>query len=268
MQGTITGLARIGMITAGLLMLGACIMSPGKFTSTLDIRADRSFTFAYKGEVIVNDFSDMSKGLGDSDSGDEGDEDGDLPADEGQNTAYYQQIALTGQDDAAPMPTEQTPPAAPEPEDAEKLAKMNEIAAALSKEEGYRSVQYMGQNRFEIDYRIDGRLDHSFVFPFNIDAQAAFPFVAIEVRKDGRVRVQAPGFAEKNESAAAVGSMGKGKNAAQHEGSFTLTTNAEIVSQNQEDGAVSTPQGKQIVWKITPTTSIAPMAVLKLAPLR
>jgi len=59
--------------------------------------------------------------------------------------------------------------------------------------------------------------------------------------------------------------MGAGKGTPEREGSFTLTTNAEIVSQNQEDGATSTPQGKQIVWKITPYTRIAPMAVLKMA---
>lgn len=260
MQRTTAQFARLGLVAMGLLALGACIMSPGKFTSTLDIRADRSFAFTYKGEVIVNDFSDMSKGLGDSD--DEGDGEDDAP-DDASDTAVYQQIALA---DTASGAADAN--AGQEPEDAEKLAKMNEIAAALSKEEGYHSVRYMGQNRFEIDYRISGRLDHSFVFPFNIDAQAAFPFLAIEVRKDGRVRVQAPGFAEKNESASAASSMGGGKGASQHEGTFTLTTNAEIVSQNQEDGAVSTAQGKQIVWKITPSTSIAPMAVLKLAPLR
>lgn len=256
--------ARFGILAIGLLALGACIMSPGKFTSTLDIRADRSFTFAYRGEVIVTDFSDMSKGPDEDEGGDEGGDDGGAPADDNQNTAEFQQIALAGQTDATPAEPDA------KAEDAEKLAKMNEIAVALSKEEGYRSVRYMGRNRFEIDYQINGHLDHSFVFPFNIDAQAAFPFLAIEVRKDGKVRVQAPGFAAKNQSASAVRDMGMGagKGASQQDGTFTLTTNAEIISQNQEDGAISTPQGKRIVWKITPGTSVAPMAVLKLAPLR
>jgi len=57
--------------------------------------------------------------------------------------------------------------------------------------------------------------------------------------------------------------MGADKAAKEREGTFTLTTDAEIVSQNQEDGAKAVPGGKQIVWKITPLTRIAPMAVVK-----
>jgi len=265
LKGRMTGAA---LAALALLVLGACFMSPGKFVSTLDIRADRSFTFAYKGEVIVTDMDDMSKGLGTDDgAGDETDGDTDAPEEE-QTSAYYQQIAFAGHDmesttgAAAPVPADTL---ADEPESEEKRARMQEIADALSKEEGYRSVRYMGKNKFEIDYQISGRLDHSFLFPFNVDARAAFPFLVIEVRKDGKVRVQAPSFAENADSRAAAGGMGAGKGTPEREGSFTLTTNAEIVSQNQEDGATSTPQGKQIVWKITPYTRIAPMAVLKMA---
>ena len=45
--------------------------------------------------------------------------------------------------------------------------------------------------------------------------------------------------------------------------SAVATTDAEIVSQNQEDGAQSTPQGKRIVWTITQLTSDAPAATLR-----
>ncbi|GLT02672.1 hypothetical protein GCM10007897_40930 [Sphingobium jiangsuense] len=123
-----------------LLTLGACLMSPGKFVSTLDIRADRSFTFAYKGEVIVTDMDDMSKGLGESGGkeGGDGEEGGDA-TDEGQTSAYYRPIALS--DGEAP-PADAAPAGEDKPESAEKLTKMREIADALSKEEGYRSVRY------------------------------------------------------------------------------------------------------------------------------
>jgi hypothetical protein len=49
------------------------------------------------------------------------------------------------------------------------------------------------------------------------------------------------------------------------DGRFTLTTNAEIVSQNQEDGAQSAAEGKRIVWRITPLTGEAPMATLRVS---
>jgi hypothetical protein len=52
------------------------------------------------------------------------------------------------------------------------------------------------------------------------------------------------------------------------DGTFTLTTNAEIVSQNNENGSVATTNGRQIVWKATPLTKDEPMAVLRVAPLK
>ena len=52
------------------------------------------------------------------------------------------------------------------------------------------------------------------------------------------------------------------------DGIFTLTTDATIVSQNQEDGAQTQPNGsKKIVWKANPQTKEAPLAVLQLNPL-
>jgi hypothetical protein len=52
------------------------------------------------------------------------------------------------------------------------------------------------------------------------------------------------------------------------DGVFTLTTNAEIVSQNQENGGQSLPDGsKKVVWTVNPNTRDAPMAVLKVSAL-
>ena len=51
------------------------------------------------------------------------------------------------------------------------------------------------------------------------------------------------------------------------DGTFTLTTDAEVVSQNNEGGATAGPNGKTITWKASPLTKDAPMAVLRVAPL-
>ncbi len=145
---------------------------------------------------------------------------------------------------------------------------MQAIAAALTKEKGFRAVRYMGDHKFEIDYAISGRLDHAFLFPFNIDAQIILPFVAVEMRGEDRVRIKAPGFANSFDKSQgpALGSGGPGDAAAKAlNGHFTLTTDAQIVSQNQEDGAQDVPQGKRIVWAITPLTSDAPAATLRMA---
>ena len=48
-------------ILAPLLLVG-CILSPGKFTSTMTINADRTFAFTYKGEVIASDPSEAQIG--------------------------------------------------------------------------------------------------------------------------------------------------------------------------------------------------------------
>lgn len=232
-------LTRLCAAIMPLLALSGCLLSPGTFTSSLDIRKDGAFSFAYVGEVLVADPSDKMPDMGESEA---------------------------NKDDKT------TTPAKPADRTVDVAAKMREIADALSKEKGFRSVKYIGGNKLSVDYQISGRLDHSFLFPFNIDAKAIIPFVAVEVRADGKVRMQAPAFGNDGVSPSTgpmsgMGGMGgSDSDTKERNGTFTFTTDAEIVSQNQEDGAVSVAHGKQIVWKVTPATRTAPMAVIKLAP--
>lgn len=248
--------SRISAALGALMLLSGCLVTPGKFESALDIRADRSFTFTYKGEVIAADMDKMGETPpGTPDPALEGEA-------MGEDSAYMMKIAQ---------------PLAPRAKDAffaedgkaeDNRPKLEAIAAALTKEKGFRSAVYRGNNIFDIDYAISGRLTHSFVFPFNSDAKLVFPFIAIELRGDDRVRVKAPGYAnmsDKSEGLGSMGAMGSGSEDAAKalDGRFTLTTDAEIVSQNQEDGPVAAGKAKQLVWKITPLTSEPPMAVLK-----
>lgn len=225
---------------AALLSLSACLVTPGKFESTLDIRADGHFAFAYKGEIIASESGKDSVTPVEADG-------------EAEAGPALLQIGAKAEDFGAP-------------DEKDEHAQMVAIADALSKEKGFRSARYVGARKFEIDYAIDGTLTHAFLFPFNIDAQIVLPFVAAELRSDGRVRVKAPGFSngfDKSQGPAGMG--GGGPDAAKAlDGRFTLTTDAEIVSQNQEDGAQADARGKRIVWTITPQTSDAPMAVLRL----
>lgn len=246
-----------GRLTAALgstLLLSACLLTPGKFTSTLDIRRDRSFTFTYVGEVIAQPPS-----TGTSTDGDSSPAPGSPSANSADADPVMMQIAAPKKA-AAPA----TDPAA---KDAQK---MQALAATLSKEYGYRSVRYLGNYRFAIDYQVSGRLTHSFLFPFNIDGEVIVPFLAIELRDKDRIRLKAPGFANddsKGMSMPGMGGMGSSpdKDAANAlDGTFTVTTDAEIVSQNQENGAQALPDGrKRIVWRATPQTKDAPTAVLR-----
>lgn len=236
-----TCLLRWVLALPGVMALSACLVTPGKFESSLDIRADRSFSFAYKGEIIASDSSKGAMGIPEPAS-----EDGEAAP------AQLLQIAQETFDGEA---------------DNGNDVQMRAIADALTKEKGFRSARYLGKRKFDIDYAISGRLTHAFLFPFNIDAQIVLPFVAVELRGDERVRVKAPGFANgfDKSQGPTLGAGGPGEDAAKAlNGSFTLTTDAEIVSQNQEEGAQPGTNGKRIVWRVTPLTSEAPAATLRL----
>lgn len=249
-------------LLAPLVLLG-CVLAPGKFVSTLDIHADRSFTYTYKGEVIGVDLaSEFAKGMaGKAKGGDDGDDsggDGDGDDSSGGSTSpsslQIKAVARTIDPQDAPG------------DDASSDEKFKAMAAALAKEPGFRSVVYKGNGVFDIDYSITGSLTHTFLWPYNLDAEVIFPFVVIELRGDTTVRVKAPGFAKEDNGAPGGGDGGKA--ASKMDGVFTLTTDAEIVSQNNEDGAKTLPDGRRsISWKATPLTKDAPSAVLKLQPL-
>jgi hypothetical protein len=235
--------------------LSSCVLAPGKFTSKLVVNADRTFTYTYIGEVIAIDMSDAMKGLGDESSGD-GDKDDDsttTPSSTDDSQPTLRPIALQDnkkdKDSAASK--------------AATEAKNRAIAEALSKEAGFRKVTYQGNGVFDVDYAISGTLDHAFLWPFNVDAEAVFPFIAVELRANGTVRMKAPGFGNDDNSK----SMPDADQAASKmDGVFTLDTDAEIVSQDSEDGATNVGGRHIVTWKATPTSKTAPMAVLRFPP--
>lgn len=218
---------RLVLALATPLMLTGCLLTPGKFQSNLSVNADRSFTFSYVGEVYALDA-----------------------------------------EDAVPTPDakDKAAPASAAEKKAARDSRMAAIAEALGKEAGYRSVRYVGDRKFLVDYRIDGRLDHHFTFPFNSDAQAVVPFLMVELRANGTVRVKAPGFAA-DQTPGAAGSLpggAVGNPSDKLDGVFTLDTDAEIVSQNSEDGALEGNGRRTIRWRATPLNRDAPTAVLRL----
>ena len=48
-------MGRLLFILAAPLLLASCLLTPGRFTSSLDLRADSSFTFTYQGEATLAD---------------------------------------------------------------------------------------------------------------------------------------------------------------------------------------------------------------------
>jgi hypothetical protein len=237
------------------LLLTSCLLVPAKFTASLDIRPDRTFTFAYVGEVQLMK-SNKPEPTGEPDGTSE-------PAPDGAKRDEARMLKI-GQSAA--------PAAGAEAGDTdEDAAQLKRLAEALRAEYGYRSATYIGNRRLAIDYRISGRLEHGFSFPFNPDAEIPVPFIAIELRGKDRVRIKAPGFSNGESGSGPAGAMGAMAGApgsdgpgSALDGTFTLTTSAEIISQNQEDGAETLPDGaKRLSWRVTPATRDAPMAVLR-----
>lgn len=178
-------ISRIVMALAAPFLLAGCILAPGRFTSSLDIRADRGFTFAYQGEVIAHDpggdMTNAMQGMAGAMAQGMATASGPAGADEGQKPLNKKAAAA---------------PAKKPAETPESRAKREAVAVALMKEEGFRSARYIGDGKFAVDYSISGKLDRSFVFPFNSDAGSAIPWLAVEVRKDGTARVKAAGFGD------------------------------------------------------------------------
>ena len=242
-------------ILAPVLLVG-CAFSPGKFPSTLAILADRSFTYSYQGEVIAVDLaSEMAKGMGDAFKGLGDDED-----DKKKKTTTAWLRDASSQEEGSAADGDGAKDDAEEA--AKKEAKFKAIAEALTKEAGYRSVVYKGDGVFVIDYQISGSLTHGFLWPFNVDAEVISPLVVVELRGADGVGVKAPAFGDSD-------SAGKGKSDsanAKLDGTFTLITDGELVSQNNEDGAKTEGNRRTITWKATPLSKDAPMAVVKVAP--
>jgi len=249
--------ARLSRLMLLLLMpfaLASCVLTPGKFVSTLRIDADRHFTFTYVGEVLALDLdNDMMKGLG------EGADNPDPTGGDGEAT--LQQLAFQDKDGDSRSGSKDGAA-----KKAETDAKNRAIAEMLAKEAGYRKVAYLGDGKFSIDYAISGTLDHAFLWPYNLDAELVFPFIAVELRANNTIRVKAPAFANDSSKSSGIGASDMAKASSQLDGSFTLDTNAEIVSQNNEDGATPAAGGRRTVtWKATPLTRDAPTAVLRMA---
>jgi hypothetical protein len=216
------------------MLLSGCLLVPGKFVSALTIHADRSFAFSYKGEVIANDPSESMSTA-------------DAP---GTDSAL---------EDAAAKAKEKAAKAK------EREEKNRAIASALAKEWGYRSVRYKSGGIFDVDYAVTGVLTTNFTYPFNSDAEVMMPFVAIEIRKDGTVRIRAPGFGKASGAGSGAPSLPMASDPSDRaEGVFTLTTNAEIVAQNQEDGAATSGKDKVITWTVGKIKKDAPTAVLRM----
>lgn len=259
-------------VAALALLAAACIFAPGKFTSQIDLKKDRSFAFRYTGEILMIPLMKSEKdeafepsSCHDEESLEERTCSGDELAQ--QKTDWEETRAEKKKSDAqaAKMLLGGIDPSNPE--------SGKELADKLRRQAGWNKVEYLGDGMFDVDFAISGKLDHDFIFPTFEGFPMSNPFIQVFARQDGTVRIDAPGFGPQSGSGAMAGMMagmaqdstGSDGPTSLADGSFAVFTNGEVLANNTDEGATSASGGKLLSWKVNPRTAAAPTALVKLS---
>lgn len=252
------------------LLLAGCLFTPGKFSSGLDIGRDQSFSFAYSGEILFSTdpkmTGDMADGAGDEETSEIGldapctDDEGEArecTADEKEEAA---KAAAARKAEQAKRRADMAKVFGVDPEDE---SSMKSFAEALSREAGWKSVEYLGQGKFKVDYALSGTLDRDVVWPVYPKMEMIFPLVVIRKRADGAVQVIAPGFANSGSKSGIENPFGRSGGKA--DGTFTIRTDAEILTNNTDDGPVREGARQKLVWKVDAFAAKTPETLLRFA---
>lgn len=271
---------------AAPLLLGSCLWGPGKFTSDLTLKKDGSFVLDYRGEIVLrlppdetkaepwNDTRALCRQSGSTEivaaAGASADEDDPVrPCTATEIAALKAQHERDSAEKAASKRQENEEMARtlglPGLDDDSNRA----FAAKLAKYAGWRSVTYRGNGLYDVDYHFEGRATQDFLFPALPDNDLMIPFIAIRRRADGSVLVTAPALAggsgplAERGGAGAVSAM-SGPPPSRAEGRFTIVTDADILTNNSEDGATANPLGRQVRWDVNPASKKIPEALIRL----
>lgn len=282
-------MALTGLAAAATLLLSACLISPGKFSSTIDLRKNGTFAYGYQGEIHMLGLSKLAE-MGSKAKGDA--EFVAVPC--YNDTGDFEERKCTKEEVAqqkTDWEAEKVQSAEKDKKNAEMMRAMlggidptnpqaaEELADRLRRQAGWKTVTYKGNGLFVVDFQIAGRIDHDFIFPTIERFPAANPFVILNRRADGAVRIDAPGFgpsasgggmsnfAQLMAMGAAMDEKKDGEAAPelpQLEGSLVLTTDGAILANNTDEGPIAVPAGQKLEWKITPRSTAAPTALVKL----
>lgn len=283
------------LVVAAALSLTGCLWTPGKFTSQLALHKGGAFVLDYRGEIVLQIPDDkdqpsppwnaaMARCHKDGRIGTTIDE---VPASSGPGpvTSPNQDVRPCTPAEVASAKKSYDKQIAEQAgrrsEKAEQMAKIfglpgaddasnRRFAANLLKYKGWRSAIYRGKGVFDVDYHFEGRATQDFAFPMIPDSDLLVPFIAIRRRNDGAVLVTAPAltggsgpFGARAMAAGLPDSSGDGPKS-RAEGRFTVTTDAEILTNNSEDGPSSTPSGKQVHWDVGPGSKKIPEMLVRL----
>jgi hypothetical protein len=268
------------------LVLSGCLLSPGKFTSELVLMGGNQFSFTYDGEISFLGLSQLA----------------DMGKVEAEFSAYcyddeqFEQRDCTEAEIAEQRATwdeSQQFRAAEDKRQAQQAAAMmggidltdpaaaDELVALLLRQKGWEKVEHAGDGLFKVRYSITGTMSHDFMFPVIEGMPPTNAFVQTFVRKNGQLRVNAPGFGGdatggplaaafmglSSEFGEVSGPGNENSNAPQIDGTFTIRTTGamRILANNTDEGPVRTSTGEVLTWQITPRTKVFPTALIDLA---
>nr|WP_166175913.1 hypothetical protein [Altererythrobacter segetis] len=276
------------------LALSGCFLQPGKFDSTLDLRKDGSFTFAYKGQIYLLALSKMADMAGKAETA------GDQFVAEACHDDNFDERTCTAEELTEQKRAWEEGREKKKLEDQKNAEMMRamlggidpadpeaarELAERLRHQAGWRSVTYVGDGLFEVDFALSSKLTHDFAFPTIERFPMANAFVMANRRADGTVRIDAPGFTAQSATnplqAMMSGALGTGMsdptansdagaaavpNVPEIDGTFRLVTDGEILANNTDEGPRAGTGGKVLQWRITKRTQVMPLALVRLVP--
>lgn len=281
-------------LVAGLsLLLTGCFITPGKFTSTLDLGADDEFTFTYEGEIFFLGLSQLAK-MGEDAKEFEPEPcyvDGSFEEREctrneleGQRAEWEANAEMRAAKAAQEAEQMSALLGGIDATDPEASAKFTEL---LLRQKGWNSVVDKGEGVFEVSYSLTGKLTHDFAFPVIEGVPSTNPFVQIFLRDGDIVRINAPGYSAQNDDnpmgammgglagmagmAASMGEDAPGGPGGETppdfptiDGTFTITTTSAMTirANNTDEGASQTATGEKLVWDIDTRTKAAPTALI------
>lgn len=220
---------KLAALAALCLPLGSCFFAPGKFNSTLELRRDGRFSFAYTGEVLFFEgkqrgaaFDDkcfgspptadreedpISESLPSStlarpssperDATRDAAEDAellDIARETAERPCTPAELAAQRQQRERQAKEEAAMMAAVLGFDPDDPRSIEAYVSELKKHPGWREVTHKGGNRFQVNYRLNGTADRDFLFPVFDNVVVHTPFVTMRPRNDGSAEVRAPAF--------------------------------------------------------------------------
>jgi len=273
----------VALAAAASLALSACILSPGTFEATLDIRRDGRFTFTYEGQIYLLALSNLAEMSSQAEAGDFvatpcwDDDFNDRECTEEEIAeqratweADAEQRRARAAEDAASMRQMLGGIDPADPRAAE------ELVARLRRQEGWKRVDYRGDGLFEVEFSLSSTLGHDFTFPTFERFPLTNAFVVANVRQGRTVRVEAPGFGAQGGGSpfssmlagmAAGGASTVGGAMPQlpeMDGTFRIVTDGQILANNTDEGPQPAAEGQVLEWRVNTRTETAPMALIQL----